>query len=105
MTAVALDGVTYTYPGAAAPALRAVSLQIAPGELVLVAGGSGSGKSSLLRAISGLVPHFHGGTFAGRVTVAGIRAWMFRRERSTASFTRQDSRDPRRNSRALSHRH
>jgi energy-coupling factor transport system ATP-binding protein len=26
----------------------------------------------LLRAISGLVPHFHGGTFAGRVTVAGM---------------------------------
>ena len=32
----------------------------------------GSGKSSLLRAISGLVPHFHGGTFAGRATVAGL---------------------------------
>jgi energy-coupling factor transport system ATP-binding protein len=72
MTAVSLEGVTYTYPGADAPALRDVSLEVAPGELVLVAGGSGSGKSSLLRAISGLVPHFHGGTFAGRATVAGM---------------------------------
>ena len=72
MTAVALEQVTYTYPGARTPALRDVSLQIAPGELVLVAGGSGSGKTSLLRTISGLVPHFHGGTFAGRATVAGI---------------------------------
>jgi energy-coupling factor transport system ATP-binding protein len=72
MTAVCLEKVTYTYPGAASPALRDVSLEIAPGELVLVAGGSGSGKSSLLRAISGLVPHFHGGTFAGRATVAGM---------------------------------
>ena len=72
MTAVALHGVSYTYPGASAPALRDVTLEIAPGELVVVAGGSGSGKSTLLRTISGLVPHFHGGTFAGRAIVAGM---------------------------------
>jgi len=72
MAMVALHGVSYTYPGAPAPALRDVTLEIAPGELVVVAGGSGSGKSTLLRAISGLVPHFHGGTFAGRVIVADM---------------------------------
>jgi energy-coupling factor transport system ATP-binding protein len=72
MSAVSLERVTYTYPGADTPALRDVSLEIGPGELVLVAGGSGSGKSSLLRTISGLVPHFHGGTFAGRATIAGM---------------------------------
>ena len=72
MTAVSLEGVTYTYPGAPAPALRDVDLRIEAGELVVVAGGSGSGKSTLLRAISGLVPHFHGGIFAGRATVGGL---------------------------------
>jgi energy-coupling factor transporter ATP-binding protein EcfA2 len=70
--AVLLEGVTYTYPGAPAPALVDVSLRIEAGELVVVAGGSGSGKSTLLRTLSGLVPHFHGGTFAGRATVAGL---------------------------------
>lgn len=72
MNAVSLQSVTYTYPGAGAPALSDVTLEVAPGELVVVAGGSGSGKSTLLRVISGLVPHFHGGTFAGRATVAGL---------------------------------
>jgi len=72
MSALALDRVTYTYPGAAVPALDDVTLEVAPGELVVLAGASGSGKSTLLRAANGLVPHFHGGRFAGRVTVAGM---------------------------------
>ncbi|HEY4609332.1 MAG TPA: ATP-binding cassette domain-containing protein, partial [Ilumatobacteraceae bacterium] len=41
-------------------------------ELCLVVGGTGVGKSTLLGAINGLVPHFTGGTLAGRVTVAGF---------------------------------
>jgi len=67
-----LDHVTYTYPGAPHPALKDVTVQIEAGELVVLAGASGSGKSTLLRAASGLVPHFHGGAFAGRVLVAGM---------------------------------
>jgi energy-coupling factor transporter ATP-binding protein EcfA2 len=72
MTVLELDGVSYTYPQAGRPALRDVTLEVAAGELVVLAGTSGSGKSTLLRAASGLVPHFHGGTFAGRVDVAGM---------------------------------
>ena len=45
---------------------------LAPGQVVSVLGPSGSGKSTLLRAFAGLVPHFHGGRFAGRVEVAGL---------------------------------
>jgi energy-coupling factor transport system ATP-binding protein len=67
-----LHRVSYRYPGAARAALRDVSLELAPGELVVVAGGSGSGKSTLLGVASGLVPHFHGGEFAGRAVVAGL---------------------------------
>jgi energy-coupling factor transport system ATP-binding protein len=71
-TALAFQHVTYSYPEAPAPALRDVSLTVEPGELVLLAGGSGSGKSTLLRAAAGLVPHFHGGAFAGRAVCAGL---------------------------------
>jgi energy-coupling factor transport system ATP-binding protein len=72
--ALAVEGLTYSYPRAAAPALVDASLEVAPGEFVLLAGRSASGKSTLLRAACGLVPHFHGGEVEGRVTVAGMDA-------------------------------
>jgi energy-coupling factor transport system ATP-binding protein len=67
-----LEGVTYTYPGAEHPALSDVTVVVEPGEFVVLAGLSAGGKSTLLRAASGLVPHFHGGVFAGRALVGGL---------------------------------
>ncbi len=72
MSVLRIERLSYSYPGAARPALRDVSLELSAGELVVLAGASGSGKSTLLRAISGLVPHFHGGEITGRVLVAGL---------------------------------
>ncbi|HEX5928709.1 MAG TPA: ATP-binding cassette domain-containing protein [Solirubrobacterales bacterium] len=72
--ALRVEGLTYSYPHAAVPALDDVSLEIAPGEFALLAGRSASGKSTLLKAACGLVPHFHGGEIAGEVAVAGIDA-------------------------------
>jgi energy-coupling factor transporter ATP-binding protein EcfA2 len=72
MSVLQLENVRYSYPGAAEPSLREVSMCLEPGEFCVLAGRSGSGKSTLLRAAAGLVPHFHGGSFTGRVTVAGL---------------------------------
>jgi energy-coupling factor transport system ATP-binding protein len=69
---LSFEGVTYRYPSIEEPALEDVSLELEPGEFCLLAGLSGHGKSTLLRAACGLVPHFHGGRFAGRVTLAGL---------------------------------
>ena len=45
--AIDLEGVSYSYPGSALPALNRVKLRIRPGEWVSVIGGTGSGKSTL----------------------------------------------------------
>jgi energy-coupling factor transporter ATP-binding protein EcfA2 len=71
-TLLRLEGVSYRYPGTSDWALRSIDLELNEGELVLVAGASASGKSTLLRTGSALVPHFHGGEFAGRALVGGL---------------------------------
>ncbi len=71
MSAVEFRGVSYAYPDAGRPALRGVDLDVTPGELLLVLGASGSGKSTMLRAVNGLVPHTSGGRFGGDVQVFG----------------------------------
>ncbi|SMF34266.1 ABC transporter ATP-binding protein [Streptomyces sp. Amel2xC10] len=68
---IRFENVSVTYDGASEPTVRGVDLTIPEGELVLLAGPSGVGKSTLLGTVSGLVPHFTGGTLRGRVTVAG----------------------------------
>jgi energy-coupling factor transport system ATP-binding protein len=72
MSVLAFDHVTYRYPDTETAALDDVSLHIAPGELCVLAGLSGHGKSTLLRAACGLAPHFYGGRFAGRAVVCGL---------------------------------
>ncbi|MER6320187.1 ATP-binding cassette domain-containing protein [Streptomyces sp. NPDC001581] len=68
---IRFEQVSVTYEGAAGPSLQGVDLVIPEGELTLLVGPSGVGKSTLLGAVSGLVPHFTGGRLRGRVTVAG----------------------------------
>ncbi|HQR79157.1 MAG TPA: ATP-binding cassette domain-containing protein, partial [Actinomycetota bacterium] len=66
------DGVSVWYPGSPDPVLRGVDLHMPEGEFVLVSGPTGVGKSTLLGTMNGLVPHFTGGTLAGRVQVGGL---------------------------------
>ncbi|MFD7595681.1 ABC transporter ATP-binding protein [Kitasatospora sp. NPDC059812] len=68
---IRFDQVGVVYDGETTPVLRDVDLHIPEGELCLVVGRTGVGKSTLLGAVNGLVPHFTGGTLRGRVTVDG----------------------------------
>jgi len=72
MNAVEIDGLTYTYPGAPQPTLRDISLQIPKGDFLAVVGNNGCGKSTLCKALNGLIPHFITGTMEGSVQVCGL---------------------------------
>lgn len=61
------ENLIYYYPDRQEPSLNGISLAIEEGEFVLVAGQSGSGKSSLARALAGLIPDFYGGRFGGKI--------------------------------------
>ena len=67
---IELRGVTFRYDEQ--PVLADVDLTIEEGELVLVSGPTGVGKSTLLGTITGLVPRFTGGTLAGDVLLDGV---------------------------------
>lgn len=72
MNAVEIHSLTYTYPGAARPTLKDISLQIEKGDFLAVVGNNGCGKSTLCKALNGLIPHFITGDFQGQVQVEGL---------------------------------
>ncbi|MFE9934381.1 ABC transporter ATP-binding protein [Streptomyces sp. NPDC005533] len=91
---IRFEQVSVTYEGAAGPSLQGVDLVIPEGELTLLVGPSGVGKSTLLGAVSGLVPHFTGGRLSGRVTVAG-RDTRTHKPRELADVVGTVGQDPR----------
>ncbi|MFC1408339.1 ATP-binding cassette domain-containing protein [Streptacidiphilus sp. N1-12] len=81
--AVALDAVSFRYPGAAAAALDAVSLHAEPGELVAVVGPSGAGKSTLVRILLGFEHPQSGSVRYDGQDLAGLDVRMVRRQLGT----------------------
>ena len=67
-----IQNLTFKYPASERDVFNNVNLDIGQGELVLFCGASGIGKSTLLRCMNGLVPHFSGGEIQGDIQVAGL---------------------------------
>jgi energy-coupling factor transport system ATP-binding protein len=88
-----VEGLTFRYRRATAPALRDVSFTLDAGEVLLVAGPSGCGKSTLIRALNGLVPHAYRGELTGEVRVEGTRTTE-RRLRDLATVVGTVLQDP-----------
>ena len=77
---ITLDGVCLSYPGRDRPALDGVSLTIAPGERIAVAGASGAGKSSLLALLLRFVEPSDGRIEAGGLPLDSIATDAWRRQ-------------------------
>ncbi len=68
---IEIKDVSFRYKGSEEGLLNNVSLSIAEGETVLLCGASGSGKTTIIRLINGLIPHYYPGDFSGTVFVDG----------------------------------
>lgn len=63
-------GFSYQYPESPKLSLSQLELEL-PSGFSLLTGSSGGGKTTLLRSLNGLVPHFHGGSYRGSAEVLG----------------------------------
>lgn len=68
---IRLDNVSYTYPFQSQKAIDSVSFEVKQGEAILFTGSSGSGKSTIVRIINGLAPHYYRGEITGTVLIDG----------------------------------
>jgi len=70
---VVIDNVSWTYSGSSEPAIKNISLRVRKGEILVITGPSGAGKTTLSRVLNGLIPHFYRGEMSGEAYVKGLR--------------------------------
>jgi energy-coupling factor transport system ATP-binding protein len=68
---IELENFSYTYLGRTEPALSGVTLQVQQGEIVLVTGPTGAGKTTLCLAAAGILHHEYGGGSRGKALLMG----------------------------------
>jgi energy-coupling factor transporter ATP-binding protein EcfA2 len=71
---LAIQDLTFRYRSRPEPAVHSISFAVSPGELLLIAGASGCGKTTLIRCINGLIPRSYKGDLEGRVVLHGEEA-------------------------------
>ena len=68
---IRLENVTYTYPYQEKYAVKDINLEVKASEIVVCTGISGCGKTTLMRLINGLCPHYFKGDLKGSVKICG----------------------------------
>ena len=66
-----IENLSFQYRTRPEPAIQNISFELKPGEMLLIAGSSGCGKTTLARCINGLIPRSYRGKREGRVLLHG----------------------------------
>jgi len=69
--ALDIENLSFRYQRREDYALHNLSFQVKPGEVLLIAGASGCGKTTLMRCINGLIPRTYHGELHGEIRVYG----------------------------------
>lgn len=72
---LAVQDLSFRYRIRQTNAIQNINFELHPGELLLLAGSSGCGKTTLMRAINGLIPNTYTGTISGDVKLYGKSAF------------------------------
>ena len=66
---IEFSNVSFTYQGMNKECIKNISLVIHPGEVVVLAGASGCGKTTMTRLVNGLIPNFYDGKLTGDIKI------------------------------------
>lgn len=83
MSIIRASNLSFTYAGAPRSSVEDVSLEVSPGEFVVLTGPSGCGKTTVCRCLNGLIPNFYSGDFTGELVVDGMNV----KEHTTAELS------------------
>jgi energy-coupling factor transport system ATP-binding protein len=87
-----VERLSFRYRDRQGAAIQNISFETSPGEILLIAGASGCGKTTLIRCINGLVPRSYKGEMSGRVTIfrEDVKDWPLSRISQKVGTVLQD---------------
>jgi energy-coupling factor transport system ATP-binding protein len=91
-TPLVIENLSFRYRDRATTAIRDVTFSAHPGEILLIAGASGCGKTTLIRCINGLIPRSYKGELSGRILLNGqeTTGWPLAKISQTVGTVLQD---------------
>src|SRR5512137_1774094 len=91
-TPLVIENLSFRYRDRKTTAIRDISFSANPGEILLIAGASGCGKTTLIRCINGLIPRSYKGELSGRILLGSERTidWPLARISQTVGTVLQD---------------